>query len=165
MTIFRRQPDLQILIAKRSASKAKYPNMYDNAVAGGLPYGLSPRECIQKEAGEEAGIFDDELLEKISFIGTTWYTKANPCYGFRKQFCYQLDVTSYPEYEPDAFDGEVDSFEWCDLDKVYELLCSKNFKPNSALVTFHFLLKNYFLKSSDFSNHFLNKNMCFQHET
>jgi len=162
LTIFRNQPDLEILIAKRSALKSNYPSMYDNAVAGGLPYGLSPRECIEKEAGEEAGIFDKKLLESILYIGSTWYTKADPYYGFRKQFCYQLDVTDYSEFEPNAIDGEVDSFEWCNLDRVCELLCGQNFKASSAFVTFHFLLRNKFLNSSDFDDEFLSKNMDFQ---
>jgi hypothetical protein len=36
LTIFRNIGELQVLIAKRSASKSKYPGHWDNAVAGGI---------------------------------------------------------------------------------------------------------------------------------
>src|SRR5262249_53722833 len=45
-----RQDDrLFMWIGRRSRHKHTYPGLLDNTVAGGLPYGLSARDCLVKE--------------------------------------------------------------------------------------------------------------------
>ena len=46
---------MKIWVAKRSAHKT-YGGMLDNSVAGGIGSGITPLECMIKEAGEEASL-------------------------------------------------------------------------------------------------------------
>src|SRR4051794_264824 len=47
---------LRLWVGIRSASKAVAPGQLDNLVAGGIPAGLSPEQCLVKEAMEEASL-------------------------------------------------------------------------------------------------------------
>jgi Domain of unknown function (DUF4743) len=47
---------VQMWMARRSATKSKYPGMLDHIAAGGQPLGLSLTENVVKECWEEAGI-------------------------------------------------------------------------------------------------------------
>jgi len=145
---------IEILVPRRSATKSKYPNYYDNSVAGGvlchetapkwdlqnLDLGLDPLTSnMQKESQEEAGL-SPKYFNSIKYIGNTTYLKINNFYCPRIQFNYQLKVGN--EFIPEAVDGEVGSFEWCDVERVKELLVGGNFKPNSMVVLVHFLVYN-----------------------
>jgi len=61
---------LEILVPIRANTK-KWPNFYDNSVAGGLDLNETPRSCIQRESAEEVGIYHPDILKEIKSIGTT----------------------------------------------------------------------------------------------
>ena len=50
---------MKIWVPKRAKTKQTWPGYLDNSVAGGLPSGLSPFECLVKEVMEEASIPED----------------------------------------------------------------------------------------------------------
>ena len=142
LTIFKKKDDdFRILLAKRSKTKSKFPGYWDNSVAGGINYGMSPRECILKEAYEEAGIDDENILQKIVAIGMTSNCYAKTCYMKETQFNYKLDVSEFENFEPKIIDGEVELFKFCSVQEVLDLLVSGNFKPISAIVTIQFLVQ------------------------
>lgn len=63
----------QIWLAKRSAHKHPYPGRYDSTVGGGLPVNSSVMDNMIKEAGEEAGIVDPSILDRITPAGQLSY--------------------------------------------------------------------------------------------
>ena len=81
-------------------------------MAGGLTFGTTPRSCIIKEAGEEAGIVDPEVLKLIRSIGITSNCRTNPYFRRRVQYNFELDVTDLSDFEVNPVDGEVESFEF-----------------------------------------------------
>lgn len=106
--LVRRGPEELLWVARRSASKSTFPLMLDHLIAGGLPHGLSPMQCLIKEAGEEAGV-TPELAAAAVPVGAVAYDVAAP--GGRKRdvlFCYDLVLPA--SFTPTAVDGEVDSF-------------------------------------------------------
>ena len=141
LTIFKNSGELKILIAKRAANKSKYPGYWDNAVAGGINVETTPSECIKKEAFEEAGIIDEQILEKIREIGTTSHCSSKSCFSKSIQYNYELDVSEFENFEAEPTDGEVESFKFCSVNEVLDLLVSGNFKPISAIVTVQFLIQ------------------------
>ena len=52
--LVRRADWLYVWVGIRAQDKAVAPGQLDNIVAGGIPAGLSPEECLVKEAAEEA---------------------------------------------------------------------------------------------------------------
>jgi isopentenyldiphosphate isomerase len=66
------QGQLKMWIAKRARTKPTWPGWLDNAVAGGIPYTLSVRESVIKEAMEEASL-SMEIAEKAVPVGAISY--------------------------------------------------------------------------------------------
>jgi isopentenyldiphosphate isomerase len=74
-------PAGEILIQKRSANKAVFPNAWDKSVGGGVETGQTPEEAACREAYEEIGI--EIQPDDLIFIGMipdeyqcgNWYEK------------------------------------------------------------------------------------------
>lgn len=105
-----RRPDgLHIWVGIRSRDKAVAPGQLDNVVAGGIPAGLAPEECLVKEAAEEASL-PPGLAAMARPAGRVSYVMAND-EGLRRDVlhCYDLDI---PEgIVPRPGDDEVERFE------------------------------------------------------
>lgn len=69
----RKNGALHMWVPRRSRDRPTYPGLFDNLVAGGLAHGLSPRQCLVKECGEEAGI-PPALAARAVAVGTLSYT-------------------------------------------------------------------------------------------
>lgn len=150
----RREP--RMWIARRSASKSKYPGMLDHIVAGGQPTGVSLADNVVKECGEEAGV-PPSLAERALPAGAISYETqvrfANDDDGVLLRglersvlFCYDLYLP--PDFEPKVVDGEVDEFYLWDMEKVRESM-SLDFhdpiKPNCYPVIIDYLMRMGFL--------------------
>jgi len=134
-------------VARRSKSKQTYPGKLDHIVAGGLAHGELPRENVIRECAEEAGI-NAELAAKVRPAGliscgsideTGWGVKPDVI------FCYDLALPV--GFTPVVNDGEVESFELWDLQRVIDSLASdtQEWKPNVALVIIDMLVRRGFL--------------------
>ena len=53
-------------IARRSDSKPTDPGRLDNLIGGGVPAGQSPREAVQREGWEEAGLEPHEMAALVT---------------------------------------------------------------------------------------------------
>lgn len=63
----------KIWVPRRAKTKQTWPGYFDNTVAGGIPQGLSPFECILKEAMEEASIPEDLVRKYARSVGCVSY--------------------------------------------------------------------------------------------
>ena len=133
--LVRRADGLHVWVGLRSRDKAVAPGQLDNIVAGGIPAGLTPEECLIKEAAEEASL-PPGLAAAARPAGRVSYVMAND-EGLRRDVlhCYDLDI---PEgVVPRPGDDEVERFElWPAarlLDAVRSTDCVK-FNVNLVLI-------------------------------
>jgi 8-oxo-dGTP pyrophosphatase MutT (NUDIX family) len=131
--LVRRADGMHIWIARRAADKKLDPGKLDHLAAGGVNAGLTPFECLVKEAEEEAAI-PDTLARQAKFVARIDYAMARP-EGLRRDalFCYDLDLPE--DFYPRALDGEVESFELWPAARVLEAVAeTDDFKFNVNLV-------------------------------
>lgn len=137
----RRNDGLFIWIAQRGRNRPVAPGMLDNMVAGGLPDGLTPRQTMIKECGEEAGI-PLILAERVQPAGMVSYLLETEK-GFLPDelFCYDLEL---PEgFCPTPADGEVAGFELLPAGEVMARIDEGfSFKFNCPLVLIDFFIRH-----------------------
>lgn len=130
-----------IWIAKRSKLKKIEPHKLDNLAAGGLSYGENPLETAKREAMEEANI-PQVLTEKLRFSAPFNYL-AEFNKTVRNECIFVFDLPLPEAFTPAINDGEVEHFYRLSPKEIQgALLDGEKFKPNSGLVTLHFLLRN-----------------------
>lgn len=146
--LVRRADGLHVWVGVRARDKAVAPGQLDNIVAGGMPAGLSPGECLVKEAAEEASL-PPGLAAGARPAGRVSYVMAN-AEGLRRDVlhCFDLDI---PEgVTPVPGDDEVERFElWPAtrlLDAVRE---SDDIKFNVNLVLIDLFLREGLVEDRD----------------
>lgn len=105
----RRADGLHLWVGWRSRAKPVAPGQMDNIVAGGIPAGLSPAECLVKEAGEEASLAP-ELAAQAVPVGRVSYVMANE-EGLRRDVLHLYDLELPEGVMPRPQDDEVERFE------------------------------------------------------
>ncbi len=122
-----------VWVARRAMDKLLDPGKLDHIVAGGVPAGLSPFECLIKEAAEEAAI-PEALAATARHVGEIRYAMERK-EGLRRDHlhCYDLDLPE--DFTPRATDGEVESFELWPIARVFAAVRdTDDFKFNVNLV-------------------------------
>lgn len=137
----RRADGLHLWCGWRSRAKPVAPGQMDNVVAGGIPAGLSPAQCLVKEAEEEASL-PAGLAASAVAAGRVSYVMAN-AEGLRRDVlhCYDLEL---PEgVTPRPNDDEVERFELRPVAAVLDaVLEGKLVKFNVNLVLIDFFLRH-----------------------
>lgn len=144
----RRADGLHLWVGRRAKDKQTAPGKLDHLVAGGQPYGMSIRDNVIKEAGEEAGLAP-EVAGLAVAVGAVSY-RCERSEGLRDDvlFCYDLELPE--EIVPVNTDGEVDFFELWPIDKVMERIReTEDFKFNVSLVILHFAIRHGILAPDD----------------
>jgi len=139
---------IKMWIGRRSFAKGYEAGKLDHLVAGGLPYGISLQENLEKECYEEAGM-GRELASKAIATGIVSYKHEYELGG--KQdiiYCYDLELPK--SFIPKCIDGEVEEFYLMDIEEVAAIVKSSNeFKLNCNLVIIDFLVRHGFLDGED----------------
>ncbi|CBN74091.1 Adenylate kinase family protein [Ectocarpus siliculosus] len=136
---------MRVWIGVRSVSKATYPGMWDQMVAGGQPAGMGFKENMQKECEEEASL-PSSLSCKIQPTGQVSYR-----YGTRKglstKFLCVFDLEVPEDFVPYNGDGEVEEFILMPVEEALKTIKTDlaRWKPNCALVMIDFALRHGFL--------------------
>lgn len=107
--IVRRADGLHLWVGVRSRDKAVAPGQLDNIVAGGIPSGLSPDECLVKEAEEEASL-PPGLAATARRAGRVSYVMRN-AEGLRRDVLHVYDLEIPEGVTPQPNDDEVERFE------------------------------------------------------
>ncbi len=137
-----RRPDgLHLWVARRSRTKATFPGMLDNLVAGGQPLGLSLRENLAKECAEEADI-PASLAARAVLTGRVSY-RMEIERGLRNDTLFLFDLELPEDFVPRNTDGEVESFElWPAREVLARIERAPDFKFNCHLTLIDFLLRH-----------------------
>ena len=142
MTGFVRTPDgIAIWVPRRARDRPTYPGMLDNTVAGGQPIGLSFRDNLVKECGEEAGIPPDLARRAVSVGAIAYRLEAEDGLKPDVQICFDLELP--PDFAPRAIDGEIESFALLQAAEVMRLVRDTSlFKFNCNLVLIDFFVRH-----------------------
>jgi len=133
--------DLKLWVATRAADRPVCPGELDNMIAGGQPVGLTLRENVIKEAGEEAGV-PAQLAAAAHPVGAITYTMENDL-GLKPDmmFCWDLELPA--DFRPENTDGEVAEFRLLPAEDVLDIVESTNdFKFNCNLVIIDFCIRH-----------------------
>jgi thiamine pyrophosphokinase len=137
----RRADGPHLWVGWRSKDKAVSPGQMDHIVAGGIPAGLTPLECLVKEAAEEASL-PAEIAARAEPVERVSYVMAND-EGLRRDVlhCYDLEL---PEgVVPRPADDEVERFElWPARDLLRTVAEGGPVKFNVNLVLIGFALRH-----------------------
>ena len=134
-----------VWLARRSMSKATYPGLLDQMVAGGQPAELSFDENMRKECAEEASLPPD-AVGAARGAGVVSY-----CYSTRKGLSTKAlavyDLCMPADLEPVNADGEVDEFVLLSVDDALQSVRERLplWKPNAALVMVDFAVRHGFV--------------------
>ena len=132
---------LKLWIATRAADRPVCPGELDNMIAGGQPVGLTLKENVVKEAGEEAGV-PAHLAEAAIPVGAITYTMENAL-GLKPDmmFCWDLELPS--DFQPANTDGEVAEFRLLPAEDVLRIVdTTDDFKFNCNLVIIDFCIRH-----------------------
>ncbi|KAG8859698.1 hypothetical protein FRB96_004272 [Tulasnella sp. 330] len=154
-------PDMRIWVPRRAKTKQTWPGYLDNSVAGGLPYGLTPREGLVKECMEEASM-PEHIAQRATCAGCVSYFHRTS-QGYLEpevQYIYDLCLpAAHPHgsdsdqaFIPQPLDGEVESFELLTVDDIFTKMKAGEFKPNCALVLLDFFIRHGILTPEDEPN-------------
>ena len=146
---------MRVWVPKRAATKQTYGGYLDNTVAGGIPTGESPFECLVREAQEEASLPEDVVRKGVKPTGTVTYfhIRDHRAGGETKllqpecQYVYDLELEE--DVVPKPSDDEVAEFELKTVDEVKDALKNGQFKPNCALVLLDFFVRHGILTADD----------------
>ena len=146
--LVRRADGLHVWVGVRAKDKAVAPGQLDNVVAGGIPAGLAPDECLVKEAAEEASL-SPILAATARPVGRVSYVMAN-AEGLRRDVlhCYDLDI---PEgVQPIPNDDEVERFELWPAARLLEAVrATATVKFNVNLVLIDLFLREGLIADPD----------------
>ena len=133
--------DVKLWVATRAHDRPVCPGELDNMIAGGQPVGLTLKENVIKEAGEEAGV-PEHLARRAIPVGAITYTMENDL-GLKPDmmFCWDLELPA--DFEPVNTDGEVAQFRLLPAAEVMEIVESTDdFKFNCNLVIIDFCIRH-----------------------
>jgi 8-oxo-dGTP pyrophosphatase MutT (NUDIX family) len=107
--LVRRADGLHVWVGVRARDKAVAPGELDNVVAGGIPAGLTPEQCLIKEAEEEAGM-PAAMAAQARRTGRISYILTLP-EGLRRDVLHVYDIDLPEDFTPRPNDDEVERFE------------------------------------------------------
>jgi len=131
-------------VARRSSMKPTFPGMLDVLVGGGVPSGYELRDCLIKEAEEEAGM-PAEMAALGRAVGAVYYTMERPL-GLVVGVEYCFDVCLPADWRPHNRDGEVAAFHVRPAEVILrQIATTRAFKPSSALCFIDFFQRHGYL--------------------
>lgn len=130
--LVRRKNGLAMWLGQRAPNKPTEPNKWDQIAAGGLPYGISAFNNMQKECREEANIPESlsQTAQSVGMVSYCWQQNN----GIRADVLFLYDLFLPADFEPQNTDGEVAHFICVPLEEIPEMLREGDVKTNSALV-------------------------------
>ncbi|KAL2073555.1 hypothetical protein VTL71DRAFT_10881 [Oculimacula yallundae] len=152
MTVFTRLKttgEIRIWVPTRSKFTAAYPGMLDSSVAGGVPVGMEPFECLVKEAAEEASLDTDLTRRCAKSVGCVSEFCDKKDGQLEPSIKYVYDMEIEEGLEPRPGDSEVQGFQLMTVDEVKKSVLGEMYKPMSAMVIIDFFIRHGILNVSN----------------
>lgn len=141
----RTESGIQMWVGRRARDRFLFPGKLDQIVAGGLPWGVTLKDNLQKECYEEAGI-SAGLAMRSQSIGLIRYQLSSER-GAKQDLLYCYDLELPADFQPRCTDGEVEEFYLMPLEEIASLIREGDeFKLNCNLVIIDFLIRHGWLQ-------------------
>ncbi|PIW47673.1 MAG: DUF4743 domain-containing protein [Zetaproteobacteria bacterium CG12_big_fil_rev_8_21_14_0_65_54_13] len=132
---------LLMWVGRRAADRHTFPDLLDQMVAGGFPFGITAEENLAKECEEEAGIAPELAAQAVATSVITYRRETEA--GLRSDTIYCYDLSLPAAFKPVCTDGEVAGFYLWRIENVARMVAESDaFKPNCNLVVIDFLLRH-----------------------
>ncbi|KAK0100850.1 hypothetical protein ONS95_007297 [Cadophora gregata] len=145
MTLFTRlkgSGEMKIWVPTRSMTTKAYPGMFDSSVAGGVPIGVEPFECLVKEAGEEASLSEDLTRQSAKAVGCVSEFCVKDDGQLEPSIKYVYDMELVKGMDPRPGDTEVQGFQLMTVEEVKKSVLEGRYKPMSGMVIIDFLIRH-----------------------
>jgi len=123
----------RLWVARRSATKAVDPGMWDNLVAGGMPHGSDPLATLVRECEEESGI-PPGLAARAQPCGVIDVLREIP-EGVQWEAVYAYDLLLPPGFVPVNRDGEVSEHRCIEPEPLLAIMADGAMTVDATLVT------------------------------
>ncbi|KAH7407380.1 putative thiamine pyrophosphokinase [Cadophora sp. MPI-SDFR-AT-0126] len=156
MTLFTRlkeSGEMRIWVPTRSMTTKAYPGMLDSSVAGGVPIGIEPFECLVKEAAEEASLSEDLTRVSAKAVGCVSEFCAKNDGQLEPSVKYVYDMELEEGLVPRPGDTEVQGFRLMTVDEVKRSVLDGMYKPMSAMVIIDFFIRHGILNAGNEKNY------------
>lgn len=130
----------RLWIARRSPTKATDPGRLDNLIGGGVPLGQTPRETVQREGWEEAGLRAEQMRGLQP--GRVVRLLRDIPEGLQREWVYVYDLALPAGTVPSNQDGEVAELALYGLADALALAASTEMTVDASLVTLDFALRH-----------------------
>ncbi|KAM0270032.1 hypothetical protein ACHAQH_009568 [Verticillium albo-atrum] len=141
---------VKIWIPRRSRHLFTYPGMLDTTVAGGVKATDEPWDCIVAEAGEEASLPTEYVMEHARAVGAVTYVHRNEVKGaVFPTVLYVYDLEMPETMVPKPMDDEVEEFLLMTVEEVTEAMLRKEFKANCVSVMLDFYVRHGILTAAN----------------
>lgn len=126
--------DGRLWLQQRAASKAEDPNLWDTLVGGMVAHGERPREALQRETWEEAGLQLDPLgpLRVGPHLHSCRPLPDGGGLGYLQERLLTAQVTLPDGVQPRNQDGEVQAFALWTPDEVRDGIAAGQFTLDAA---------------------------------
>ncbi len=132
-----------IWLQERARTISAWPGRLDQMAAGGQPVGISVRDNMIKEGGEEA-LLDASLMEQAVSVGTISYC-LNFAEGIRRDTIFLFDLCLPEGIAPRPDGEEVAAFHAIPEKEALAMLydpAETRFKPNADLALIDFFVRH-----------------------
>ncbi len=133
-------PRGELWIARRAATKATDPGMWDTLAGGLVAAGESLDEALLRESHEEAGLEAAMLRQRSGLRLVSRLHKRLP-EGYQVEDALVSDCELPEDAAPRNLDGEVDAFQRADIDTLWNLLQADAFTVEAEWVLLDSLLR------------------------
>ena len=145
---------LRLVIARRAATKAYYPGLLDNTIAGAQGSRESPWLAFIREGEEETGLRPSVTSRAVAVSAISYIHRRDARAGGELgliqpecEYCYDLELREGVEAEQvRVHDDEVAGFEFMTVRQTWDCLLRDEFKPNCGLVLIDFFIRWGFLR-------------------
>jgi 8-oxo-dGTP pyrophosphatase MutT (NUDIX family) len=137
-------------VARRSATKATDPGLFDNLIGGGVPAGQSPFEALVREGWEEAGLDATTMRRAIPGRVVTIRRALPDCAGHGLQWeqLFVYDLALPIDAMPRNQDGEVSAVHLLPVQEAIALAAGEAMTVDASLATLDFALRHRLLPAS-----------------
>jgi 8-oxo-dGTP pyrophosphatase MutT (NUDIX family) len=137
----------RLWIARRAPTKATDPGMLDNLIGGGVPHGQTPRETVQREGWEEAGLRAEQMRGLQP--GRVVRLLRDIPEGLQREWVYVYDLSLPEGTVPCNQDGEVAELTLHPVTDALALAAGDEMTVDASLVTLDFALRHRLLPADD----------------